>query len=159
MRKLVLAAAALAALVATTAPQAAGTSVVGAYACYLNGGHVERPAGTDVVVRFGWAAKTRGLVQDYLAAQTTAIAVDGGPPVDLSAGYDTPAPSGDGWASFVDYDTGVVLAAGESTTFDLTLDVSHRLTDGITFANGESGMPLFGGPGELLAVHCTVTGV
>jgi hypothetical protein len=159
MRKLVLVATALVALVASSAASATDTSIVGPGCILANGGHVTRPAGTDIVVRVGWVAKTPGLVQDFLGAQTTTVAVNDGPAVDLSGGYGAPEPSGADWASFTYDDTGVVLAPGESLTFDLTLDVSHRVTDGLLFANGSFGAPLFGGPGALVDGTCTVTGV
>jgi len=37
----------------------ADTSQVNALGCYLAGRQVERPAGTEIVVRQGWAATTR----------------------------------------------------------------------------------------------------
>jgi hypothetical protein len=160
MRFLVAIGLAAAALFATSTAVAADQSVVGAYGCFLQGGHVYRPAGTSIVARFGWAAKTRGLVQDYLSAQTTTFSVNGSASADVSGSYsavDEYEPGG--FVTWVYYDTGIVLAPGESMTFHTELSVAHRLLDGVVFENGEKGRPLFGGPGTLLDIDCTVTGV
>jgi hypothetical protein len=160
MRKLaVLAGAAAAALVATSAAGAAGTSNVAVYGCYLAGGQTTRPANTELVARTGWAAKTRGLVRDFLEAQATTLTIDGGAPVDASSLYEEPAPRDTGdWAAFPSVPTGIVLAPGESVTLSFTITVSHRLTDGEVFANGEGGKPQFLDAGPF-GYSCTVTGV
>ena len=148
------------ALVAASPAAATNQSVVGAYGCFLNGGHVYRPAGTDIVVRQGWAAKNGGLVQDWLNAQTTTFAVNGGAPVDASDSHTSTQgyPPG-GFVSYVFYDTGIVLVPGESTTFHTVQSISRRLLDGIVFADGgDNGKPLFAEAGTQLDVTCTVTG-
>ena len=148
------------ALVAASPAAATNQSVVGAYGCFLNGGHVYRPAGTDIVVRQGWAAKNGGLVQDWLNAQTTTFAVNGGAPVDASDSHTSIQgyPPG-GFVSYVFYDTGIVLAPGESMTFHTVQSISRRLLDGIVFADGgDNGKPLFAEAGTQLDVTCTVTG-
>lgn len=159
MRKLTILAATAVALAATATASADGTSTVGVYGCFVNGGNVTRPAGTEIVARTGWAAKTRGLVQDFLQAQTTTLDVSGRTSIDASTMYDEPATRGQGdWASFVNVPTGVTLAPGESVTLTVTLAVSHRVTDGLVFANGENGRPQFFEPGAI-DFSCTVTGV
>ena len=158
MRKLALLLA-LAALSVPVSAAADGTSVVSAFGCIASGGHVTRPAGTDIVVRFGWIAKTPGLVQDYLQAQASTLAVNDGPTVDVSGTYGAPIAVGADWGAFAFYDTGVVLAPGQSMTFATSVTVSHRLTDGIVTASDANDKPAFGGPGALFAGTCTVTGV
>jgi hypothetical protein len=118
-------------------------------------------AGSQVVVAQRWEAKSRGLVQTFLNAQTTTISVNGGEPVDVSGDYDPIAPTSDGARIFtrVLYDTGVTLSAGESMTFNLVISLSHRLHDGLTLADGDSHKPLFFGPGETFEFGCTVTAV
>src|SRR5438045_9543343 len=69
------------ALVAASPAAATNQSVVGAYGCFLNGGHVYRPAGTDIVVRQRWAAKNGGLAQDWPTAGRAPLAASGGDPV------------------------------------------------------------------------------
>jgi hypothetical protein len=159
MRILVAIGVVTAALLATSTAAAADQSLVNAYGCYLQGGHVYRPAGTTIVARFGWAAKNNGLVRDFLESQTTTVTVNGGAAVDISNSFDLPAeyPPG-GFVSWTNYDTGIVLAPGESMTFRLVSTVSHRLLDGIVFENGQFGRPLFG-EGTILDATCTVTGV
>ena len=160
MRILVVIGLAAAALFTTSMAAAADQSVVGAYGCFLQGGHVYRPADTSIVARFGWAAKNRGLVQEYLNSQATTFAVNGGQPVDVSGSYgaiDAYEPGG--FVSWAYYDTGIVLAPGESMTFHTVVSLAHRSLDGVVFEDGEKGRPLFYGPGTLLDVDCTVTGV
>lgn len=159
MRKLTTLAAVAVALAATASASADGTSTIGVYGCFVNGGHVTRPAGTQLVAVTGWAAKTRGLVEDFLQAQTTTLVVNGATPIDASGMYDeaTTRDQGD-WVSFVRVPTGVTLAPGESATLAFTLTVSHRLTDGEVFANGERGRPQFLDRGAI-TYSCTVTGV
>ena len=158
MRKLTILAAVTVALATAAGASADGTSIVPVYGCFVNGGHVTRPAGTELVAATGWAAKTRGLVEDYLQAQTTTLVVNGGSPVDASGLYDEPAARGeDSWASFVRVPTGMTLAPGESATLAFTIAVSHRVTDGLVFANGQNGKPLFYEGAATFS--CTVTGV
>jgi hypothetical protein len=159
MRILVAIGVVTAALLATSTAAAADQSLVNAYGCHLQGGHVYRPAGTTIVARFGWAAKNDGLVQDFVEAQTTTVATNGGAAVDVSNLFSRPAnyPPG-GFVSWMNYDTGIALAPGESMTFRLASAVSHRVLDGIVFENGEFGRPLFG-EGTILDATCTVTGV
>ena len=148
MRKLALLFA-VAALGVPASASADGTSTVGAYGCFLAGGQVTRPAGTEIVARFGWAATNFGLVHDFLQAQTTTLSVNGGTPVDVSDRYGAPAGSQGDVGAFVNVPTGVVLSAGQSMTFEYVVSVSHLIFD------GES----FGGPGVLADLTCTVTGV
>ena len=159
MRILVAIGVVTAALLATSTAAAADQSLVNAYVCYLQGGHVYRPAGTTIVARFGWAAKNNGLVQDFVESQTTTVVANGGTAVDVSNLFSRPAdyPPG-GFVSWMNYDTGILLAPGESTTFRLVSTVAHPILDGAVFENGESGKPLFG-EGTILDVTCTVTGV
>jgi hypothetical protein len=67
-------------------------------------------------------------VQDFLQAQTTALTIGGGAPIDATSLYEEPV-QGDtgGWASFATVPTGVVLAPGESVTLSVTVGTSHRL--------------------------------
>src|SRR5205814_3667166 len=57
-------------------------SEVSAYGCYLNGGQVTRPAGTEIVVRQGWAATKASYARDFIHAQETFVSVKGGAPAD-----------------------------------------------------------------------------
>jgi hypothetical protein len=155
---------AVAAIMAVLSPGIAhaDTAVVPAFVCAeLSGGNATVSAGSQVVVAQRWEAKSRGLVQTFLNAQTTTISVNGSEPVDLSGDYDPIAPTSDGARNFtrVLYDTGVTLSAGESMRFDLVISLSHRLHAGLTLADGDSHKPLFFGPGETFEFGCTVTAV
>ena len=137
-------------------------AVVGAFGCaVIRGGQVTRPAGSQVRIAQGWSAKSKGLMVDYLQAQTTTIIVNGGPPIDVSDAYSPPAPDDFGtFGSDVGYDTGIVLAAGESMTFVVSIVLSHRLNDGYTFEDDtKTKKPFFFGPGLAFEFPCTVTGI
>jgi hypothetical protein len=156
MRNRLLLALLVAAVVAPVADARAGsTAVVGATRCALDGGTATVAAGSTVTVRWGWAAASRGLVEDFLRAQQTTISVNGAPAADISGSYQ--APSGN-WRTDVFYPTGVMLAAGKSLTFTLRVTTSHRLHDGLAFEESTSGKPRFAEAGTLFAVTCTLTG-
>jgi hypothetical protein len=148
MRILAAMALATAALAAPTAAWAYG-SEVGAYNCAANGGQVTRPAGTEIVVRQGWATATAGQSRQFINAQSTTISVNSGPTVDLSRDWTTPRQVSDGtWRTDVFYPTGIVLGPGQSLTFHFLNTVNHRIFDGFSY----------GGPGTLIDSTCTVTG-
>jgi hypothetical protein len=160
--RLVVIAMVMAAIVGFAQPTsaAAGTpTVVVAFRCFLAGGHVSEPAGSEIVVANGWVAKTPGLVQDVLNAQTTTVSVNGGVPVDVSGRYIPIFPLGTDFATRVFYDTGITLGAGDSMRFEVVMSLSHRVLDGFTFASDTNDKPLFFGPGVAFVFPCTVTGV
>jgi len=148
------------AALALPAAASADTSTVSMLGCYFAGGNVTRPAGNDILLRLGWAAKTQGMTIAFLNSQTTTVSTNGGTPVDISGLYSDPAGSTpDGWSTIAFYPTGIVLAPGESVTFHWVATVTHRLVDGATFDTGVFGRPFFFGPGVVADLTCTVTGV
>jgi hypothetical protein len=148
MRILAALALAAAALAVPTAAWAYG-SEVSAYGCYLSGGQVTRPAGTEIVVRQGWAATDKKYNLQFIHAQRTFVSVNGGPQVDLSGDWTTPIESSpDSWITWVFHPTGIVLGPGESMTFHYVTSVKRSIFDGISY----------GGPGTIIESNCTVTG-
>ena len=150
----------LAALLALPAVARAQTAVVPAFPCaVIFGGQWTVPAGSDVVVAQRWEAKNRGLVQAFLNAQTTTLAVNGGAPLDISGDY-VPISEAAGGTYFtrVAHDTDITLEAGESLTFIVVISFSNRVLDGFTLADDTSHRPLFFGPGITFAFPCAVTG-
>lgn len=160
MRKIVLFTAIAAGLLVPEAAHAQ-TAIVPAFVCsVIFGGNITVPAGSEVVVAQRWEAKTRGLVQTFLNAQTTTIALNGDPSLDISQDYDPIAPTSSGdYFTRVLHPTGVTLAVGESMTFELVLDLSHLLHDGFTLEDDDSHKFQFFGPGAAFAFPCTVTGI
>jgi hypothetical protein len=136
-----------AALAVPTAAWAYG-SEVSAYGCYVNGGQVTRPAGTEIVVRQGWVTATRSQSLDFVHAQQTTVSVNGGSTVDLSRDWTTPRSVDQGWRTDVFYPTGIVLGPGQSLTFHFVISLRHRVFDGFSY----------GGPGAIVDSTCTVTG-
>jgi hypothetical protein len=137
----------------------ADTSEVSAQGCQNQGAHVFRPAGTEIVVRQGLIFKSQGLTNDFLQAQSSALSVNGGTAIDVSGFYSRPTEVSGVWSTVLRFPTGITLASGESMTFHLVISLSHAIVDGITFENGESGKPVFYGPGVTFDLGtCTVTG-
>jgi hypothetical protein len=135
-------------------------AVVPAFLCaVVFGGQWTVPGGSDIVVNQRWEAKTKGLVQDFLNAQTTTLAVNGGPPADVSDfwGPIAQVPSVGDYRTSTSLPTGVTLATGDAMTFDLALAMSHPVLDGFTLAEEHGRQPLFFGPGVAFNFPCTVT--
>jgi hypothetical protein len=156
-RLLLVAIATAAAVLAVPAAAWADTSEVSAAGCLAQGGHVYRPAGTEIVVRQGFFFKNIGLTKDFILDQSTTVSVNGGTAVDVSAQYLSPFVESDFWFTRVFYPTGVTLATGESMTFQMVVTLSHVSVDGVSFENGEFGKPVFFN-GRFFDVTCTVTG-
>jgi hypothetical protein len=96
---------------------------------FEEGGQTTVPAGSRIVLLFGWAAKNKGLVQAFLNAQTTTISLNGAS-IDVSDSYTAIRKVPDGFfASDVRHNTGVTLSAGESLHADGTIRVSHPIPD------------------------------
>jgi hypothetical protein len=110
-----------------------------------------------VVLALGCAAKNRGLMQNFLQAQTTTISIDGGARVDLSDSYSAiePLPGG-GFATRLRHDTGVTLSAGESSQVDGRLAVSHVVPDGVV--DETTRRQIFFRPEDALSIDCRITG-
>ena len=136
--------------------------IVELFGCtFGDGGERKVPAGSRVVLVLGWAAKNRGLVQNFLQAQTTTISIDGGAAVDLSDSYGAiePLPDG-GFATRIRYDigvtrSGVTLSAGESLQVDGTLAVSHVVPGGVL--DETTHRQVFFRAEDALPIHCRIT--
>jgi hypothetical protein len=126
------------------------------YGCSLQGGQVFVASETPLQARGGWAAKNRGLVQDFLRSQTTSLGVDGGSAVDMTYGPLTQNGQDD-WGVRFTYGL-PALVAGQSMTVIESLSLSHAVPDGLTFQSDDNSKPHFWGPGTL-AWTCTVTAV
>jgi hypothetical protein len=120
-----------------------------------SGGETTVPAGSRIVLRFGWVVKTKGLVQAYLQAQTTTISINGAAPIDVSDSYSPIEEHPDGgFVSRVRYDTGVTLSAGESLQADGTVVVSNPVVD---LTDETTGRPALFKPGEDNSFSCRIT--
>jgi hypothetical protein len=131
--------------------------IVALFPCtFAEGGECTVPAGSRVVLALGWASKNRGLVQNFLQAQTTTISIDGAAPVDISDSYSAIGPFPDGgFATRIRHDTGVTLSAGESLQVDGMLAVSHVVPDGVI--DETTNRQAFFRPEEPLSIHCRIT--
>ena len=133
----------------------AGTIIVRLGECAFGDGKTTVPAGARIVVQQGWRSKNRGLVQDFLNAQTTTISIGGGAPVDLSNSYSAIKPVGDSFETLLRHDTGVTLSAGKSVEVESVLTVSHVIPEGLLDETTHKQM--FTPAGEPLTMHCRIT--
>ncbi|HET9778427.1 MAG TPA: hypothetical protein VFP81_03980, partial [Propionibacteriaceae bacterium] len=131
--------------------------VVHVFSCtFEGGGETTVPAGSRIVLLFGWAAKNRGLVQAFLQAQTTTISLNGAAPIDISDSYSPikELPADRAFASNVRHNTGVTLSAGESLQADGTIVVSHPVVD---FFDEATHRPVLFQPGHPISFSCRIT--
>jgi hypothetical protein len=132
--------------------------IVHLFRCADEGGKTTVPAGSRIVLLFGWVAKNRGLVQAFLNAQTTTISLNGAAPIDISDSYgpirQVPFPVDGAFASDVSHDTGVTLSAGQSLHADGTIVVSNPVVD---FFDECTHRPVFFQPGHPSSFSCRIT--
>jgi hypothetical protein len=154
-------------LAVSATPAIAADTTISTGTCVLvSGGQVTVPAGSTIFVRYGDADVSRGMVTDWLQAQTTTLTLNGGVPIDVSGlfGPPTQRPAGD-WVSVLSYPTGITLTnPGDSLTFTVTTTLSHLFAEEfngpVGFEAGyEPGPPFFSGPGVYFTGTCTVTAV
>lgn len=115
--------------------------IVHVFSCMDEGGETTVPAGSRIVLLFGWAAKKRGLVKDFLQAQTTTISLNGAAPTDISDSYSPIKELPNGWS------------AGESLQADGTIAVSHPIPDFFDDAH----RPVVIQPEDLSSFSCRIT--
>lgn len=128
--------------------------IVHVFSCMDEGGETTVPAGSRIVLLFGWAAKKRGLVKDFLQAQTTTISLNGAAATDVSDSYSPIKELPNGWfATNVRHDTGVTLSAGESLQADGTIAVSHPIPDFFD----EAHRPVLIQPEDPSSFSCRIT--
>ena len=127
-----------------------------------SGGQRYVPAGTSVIFRDSWIARTVGLDNLFLSSLDLNVSVNGAPVADPMSYWGDPysvqtvftPPTGQDidWI----YPTGITLQAGDSVTITWSGVLTHPITDGF--------QPNFGGgevaAGDLLGGKdtCTVTG-
>jgi hypothetical protein len=123
-------------------------------------GEIAVPADARIVVAVGWAAKNRGLVQNFLQAQTTTLRFDGGDPVDVSDSYGSIEEvqlDGGAFAARLLFDTGVTLSAGQSLEMDNDLVFSHAIVDNLQMRDENTQRPFIFRPDEPVTLHCRIT--
>jgi hypothetical protein len=130
--------------------------IVHVFGCMNDGGSAV-PAGSRVVLALGWVAKNRGLVKQFLDAQTTTVSLDGAASIDISDSYGEiePRPDTGEFASGIRHDTGVTLAAGESLQVDGMMAVSHVVASGIL--DEDTHRPMLFRPTEPISFSCRIT--
>lgn len=163
MRTLAVVAAAVAAAAVFAGPSSAaplpGINIAG---CTLgHGGQEYVPAGTTVIFRDSWIARTVGLDNLFLSTLDLNVSVNGAPVADPMSFWGDPypvetvftPPTGQDidWI----YPTGITLDAGESVTIVWSGVLAHPITDGFQPTDGGGLVS-----GDLLGGNdtCTVTG-
>jgi hypothetical protein len=73
------------------APAAAADVTLPAGHCFFaGGGQITEPAGSTITITFADAEVNLGMLEDFLGAETTALTLNGGAPVDVSALFGPP---------------------------------------------------------------------
>lgn len=128
--------------------------IVHVFSCTDEGGETTVPAGSTIVLLFGWVAKNRGLVQSFVNAQTTTISLNGAAPIDVSDSYsDIKEVPGGFFATNVRHHTGVTLSAGKSLQADGTIAISHPIPDFFDDAH----RPVLVQPDDPISFSCRIT--
>lgn len=129
----VLAAAVCFAAIGVSASSGSAPTVISFFPCVgPNGGSETVPAGTTVVLRAGWVAKSRGLIEDWFNDVTTTAALNGKPVANADSLWTSPISLDPYWETNQYYSLGT-LGAGQSETLTLHWTLSHPYWDGITF--------------------------
>ena len=114
------------------------------------------PSGSDLVVRIGWIANTKGLVRDYLNALSMDVKVGGVPVANPMQYWSAPFyVDGFGWLSRWSYDVGVITPANP-TTFDFSMTLGHKVIDGQVLAGDDSHKPFFYDGPQVAISGCTI---
>jgi hypothetical protein len=136
----------------TAATASAATTVVPLAPCvFTAGGHWSVPAGSDVVVRVGWAER-RGLVEQFLDAVTVGASVDGVPVADTAQYWGPIDPSAGTPGFFVSqwrYDVGTLANAGDHVTVGITWTLANAVRTTVPVG--------WYGPGVVFDGTCTIT--
>ena len=131
--------------------------IIHLFLCADEGGKSTVPAGSRIVLLFGWSAKNRGLLQAFLNAQTTTISLNGAAPIDISDSYgpirQVPGPDGRAFASDVRHDADVI-SAGQSLQVDGTIVVSNPVVD---FFDEATHKPVLFRPGQPRSFSCRIS--
>lgn len=107
------------------------------------------PNGNVLVLRMGWLARTRGLVQAFLNGHEMTAVIDGVQLADPAQYWSEPepVPAGDGWVARWTYNTGIAVTFDHPFTIDIRGIVTHPFHDGIVLAGDHDNRPALAGPG------------
>jgi len=112
-------------------------TTVSIVSCVLqHGGKVTVAAGSTISFRFGWAARTLGLDQEFLNALDLNASIDGTAIADASSYWSAPAPAvingNNVYLTNWLYPTGITLQSGDSVTLVWNGVLTRPITDGFT---------------------------
>ena len=111
------------------------------------------PAGYDLVLRFSWGAKNRGLIESFLHGQELGTAIIDGREISdpmqyWSAPYYSEAAGY--WVTTWRYDTGIVSSFDHPYSIDIESYATHAILDGFTLADDATNKPYFWGQDQPL---------
>jgi hypothetical protein len=118
------------------------------------------PANEPFLLRFGWGAKTKGLVIEYTKAEQYTLTIGGLDQPNVSDYWEDkpvflPDEAPPHWRAWVFYPaTGPDL--GETVDVTLEFNLKHKLHDGF---RDENNKLFFFGPGNWSTVSCNIIGV
>lgn len=136
-----------------------GTPVdVSPFGCMtVGGGQRFVPAGSEIVIRQGYASTAAGGVKSFIDAELTLISVNDGPMSDVSGEW-AEVPVAVGSLARITHPTGVTLPnPGDAMRFTFALTSKRPLLDPSDYDGDGKIDPNLMGPGLLFGGTCTVT--
>jgi hypothetical protein len=152
-------------LVLATMPGAAAAddhfvSIIG---CHFGGGEAIVEAGEPIVIRWGWLAKTRGLVVMTVGASDQTVTVGGEEIPNVDAFWGSPVavnhPTlGRVWQAHWAYELDPLAEPGDSVVVTLDLTMTHPTLDLLTFEE-DSHRPAIAPAGSYFGetIECRIT--
>lgn len=131
---------------------------VSPFGCMTGGGGQRFvPAGSEIVVRQGYASTAAGGVKSFLEAQLTLLSVNDGLMSDVSGEW-AEVPVAAGSLARITHPTGVTLRnPGDAMRFTFALTSKRPLLDPSDYDGDGKIDPNLGGPGLLFGGTCKVT--
>lgn len=110
------------------------------------------PNGSVLVLRMGWAAKNRGLLESFLNGHEMTAVIDGVPLADPAQYWSEPTydPVQDWWITRWTYNTGIAVTFDNPFTIEIAGIATHPVLDGIVAAGDHDNRPLLAEPGASL---------
>jgi hypothetical protein len=145
--KLIAAAAIVATMLgvgATTAAADTGTFTTNFHFNCRPDHNIGVPNGNVLVLRVGWAAKNRGLVESFLSGHELTAVVDGVALSDPAQYWSEPEydPAKDWWVTWWTYNTGIAVTFDHPFEIEIAGIATHPIHDGIVVAGNHDNRPL-----------------
>ena len=154
---------AVATAASTAAADGAPQYVTNLYYNCVDDHNIGVPAGSELVLRLPWGAKTRGLAESFVQGISMSVSVAGSQVPDPLRYWSEPEYRADlgYWVTTWLYPTGVVSTFENPYSIDVEVYGERAVLDGLTFASSEDSRPYFWNTLEPMfgsSGSCSVTG-